>query len=1848
VNGFHLSPIQQGMLYHHLREPSSGVDIEQMIVSLHEGVDAAALRAAWSGLVNAHTAFRTSFRWDSLDQPQQIEHPATDLPWEQVDLSTLPPPEQEQRLDAYLRADRTRGFDLSTPPLTRAALFRRSAQEWVFVWTFHHISADGQVYPALIREGFDAYDTLRGNGRPQFSQPPAYRDFIGWLESHIAANKERAASYWREALRDFAAPTPLPGVVGGAADSGLAERSLSLSARATADLRAFASAHNIGMSTFIHAAWAILLSAHSNEEDVVFGETRAARRDTVPGADDIVGVLINTVPVRIRIDAEANVADWLKSIRLTQNTLRPFEHTPLAEIQRLSEVPANAPLFDSLVVFTPRLVRAAMHELGGSWARRDIRFIEQTNFPLTLFGYNENELLLKLAYDRARLTDAGAQRCLKQLRALLEALPQDAGRRVTDLPLVETEEREILATRWNATARDYDRAQTIHALFEAQAERTPDAVAVVFRDQSLTYRELNRRANQLAHRLRRYGAGRDRIVGIFMKRSVEMMIALLGTLKSGAAYLPLDPSFPAERLGWMLEDTRAPIVITQRDLEKALPHAAGARVLSLDGPEQAELRAEPSGNPANEIQPQDLAYVIFTSGSTGRPKGVMIEHRNVTNFFAGMDDSLQFREAGTWLAVTSISFDISVLELFWTLARGFKVVIQEEAWSAPERDRAPAATSRKMDFTLFYFSADASESPGNKYRLLLEGARFADQNGFTAVWTPERHFHAFGGLYPNPSLTSAAIATITSRVQLRAGSVVLPLHNPVRVAEEWSVVDNLSGGRVGLSFASGWHANDFALLPENYRARKDLTFQGIETIRRLWRGEAVKTRNGVGEEIDVRIFPAPLQPDPPIWVTAASSVETFRMAGEIGANLLTNLLGQKVEDLAGKIDAYRAARRAHGHAGNGIVSLMLHTFVGSTMEEVRGKVRQPFIDYLKTSTDLINQARWEFPAYASAAKQGPQSLDTDQLSAEDMAAVMDHAFERYFETSGLFGTPEVCLRMVDRLQAIGVDEVACLIDFGVDADSVLASLTYLNQVREHCSAPEDSAAYSIAAQLQRHQVTHLQCTPSLARVLAGDPESRAALSSLRKLMLGGEALPPSLAAELTGAIAGDLVNMYGPTETTVWSATAAIARGGGPITIGRPIANTELYVVDRHLRMLPIGAPGELLIGGEGVTRGYLNQPELTAERFVPDCYGDESDARLYRTGDLVRYREDGRIEFLGRIDNQAKVRGYRIEPGEIEATLAAHPAVKESVVIIHEASSGENQLIAYVTAGATNSEAAHWREIWDQTYSGAGAPAEKPADPALNTAGWISSYTGEPIPEEEMREWVERTVERITALKPKRVLEIGCGTGMLLLRIAPSCVHYHGVDFSQAALQYVQEQAERQGLKNFALQCATADELRGIEPGSVDLVIVNSVIQYFPSADYLAKVLENVTPLIAEGGAIFVGDVRSLSLLKAFHAGVELAQAPETLSTADLRRRVDRRGERDNELVLAPDFFRALQQHVPALTAADIFLKRGRYHNELTRFRYDVVLRIGGPGFDAGVQASERGSALTLDQLRDRLATAPAAIAFAGIPNPRVAKSVQVAECLASNECQATVAELRRRLGSTSGEGIDPEAIYALNLPYDVQLSWSADALDRYDAVFRHHGAAPAEIVARRGAARPHLPWSEYANTRAGRPASASLPAELKDLVKRRLPDYMVPSAIVVLDAMPRTPNGKLDRKALPRPDQAPSAAAASYTAPENELEKTIAGVWRDLLSLERVGSHDNFFDLGANSLIMMQANLRLRDLLKRNLRLVDLFQYPTVNTLAAHLGQAKDGGVVLEQSQQRGQARLDALRRRRVEVRK
>src|SRR5581483_8227101 len=581
----------------------------------------------------------------------------------------------------------------------------------------------------------------------------------------------------------------------------------------------------------------------------------------------------------------------------------------------------------------------------------------------------------------------------------------------------------------------------------------------------------------------------------------------------------------------------------------------------------------------------------------------------------------------------------------------------------------------------------------------------------------------------------------------------------------------------------------------------------------------------------------------------------------------------------------------------------------------------------------------------------------------------------------------------------------------------------------------------LADLMVEQKITTMHFVPSMLRIfLEGEGVERC--TSLRRVFCSGEALPFDLQERFFQKLEAELHNLYGPTEAAVdvtyWQCTPNSGRSSVPI--GKPVWNTQIYVLDKSLQPVPIGVPGELHIGGVQLARGYLKRPELTAQKFIPNPFSREPGARLYKTGDLARFLADGNVEYLGRIDHQVKIRGFRIELGEIETTLDSHPGVRQSVVMAREDEPGDKRLAAYIVAdpnyrgseqGSENvlgtEQVSQWAMTFDEAYRQGGSAA----DGTFNIAGWNSSYTGQPIPAEEMRVWVESTVQRILALQPKRVWEIGCGTGLLLFRVAPQCEHYHGTDVSQTALSFLHQQLQRPELHlpQVTLDQKPAHDFDGKPHEQFDAVVLNSVVQYFPDLEYLINVLKGAVESVRPGGAVFIGDVRSLPLLETFHTSVQLYQAPESLDRAQLWQRAQKNIQQEGELIVDPEFFTALRRRVPQISRIEIQLKRGRAHNELTRFRYDVVLHVGdhpSPKVDcAWLDWGKQG--LTPQLLREILQkTKPDMLGVTAVPNARLQRDVAALRMLTSGEGPSTAGELRNAINPTN-PGIEPEDLWAI-----------------------------------------------------------------------------------------------------------------------------------------------------------------------------------------------------------------------------
>ncbi|HEU4558250.1 MAG TPA: AMP-binding protein, partial [Longimicrobium sp.] len=755
---------------------------------------------------------------------------------------------------------------------------------------------------------------------------------------------------------------------------------------------------------------------------------------------------------------------------------------------------------------------------------------------------------------------------------------------------------------------------------------------------------------------------------------------------------------------------------------------------------------------------------------------------------------------------------------------------------------------------------------------------------------------------------------------------------------------------------------------------------------------------------------------------------------------------------------------------------------------------------------------------------------------------------------------------------------------------------------------------SIGRVLAEHGVTVLWLTAALFHLVV--EERIEILRGVRQLLAGGDVLSvPHVRRVLAELPQTALINGYGPTENTTFTCCHRIVqapRDGASIPVGRPIANTYVRVLDAGMQPVPVGVPGELYAGGAGLALGYLNQPELTAEKFVADPYLPAG--QLYRTGDRVRWRADGTVEFLGRVDTQVKIRGFRIEPGEVEAVLREQPGVREAVVLAREDAPGDRRLVASVVPGADAVETAggreqvsEWETLFDDTY----AQDEEEEDPALALKGWNSSYTGEPIPREEMRAWVEDTVNRILALRPERVLEIGCGTGLLLFRVAPPTRAYHATDFSGVVLEHVRRHAA--GLPQVSLSEGEADDLAEFAGAGFDLVVINSVVQYFPDLGYLLRVLDGAAAVLRPGGRIFVGDVRSLPLLGAFHASVELARAPEGLSTGQLRARVRRGMAEEQELLLDPALFEALRARIPRLGRVEVQVKRGEYDNEVSRFRYDVVMHLDAGPADAADLAVREWGGEDADGLRALAEGSASALLVRGVPDARVREHVRAYELVAAHGEAADAAAVRALAAGDAG-GIAAEALFALGEETGRAVEVSPGAHGTLDVLF-HPAAGVAHL---RAAVDAERPWESYANDpQWGRRMRALVPA-LREAARARLPEYMVPGAFVVLEAFPVTPNGKVDRGALPAPDTLGSREG-TYVAPRTPAEERMAAIWAEVLGVERVGAEDHFFDLGGHSLLATQLVSRVREAFRTELPLRAVFEAPTLAELAVRVEEMR-----------------------------
>ncbi|MBG0746749.1 MAG: amino acid adenylation domain-containing protein [Planktothrix agardhii KL2] len=669
-----LSPMQQGMLFHSLYAPDSGIYFQQMICTLRGNLEVAAFEQAWQKIVEKHSIFRTAFIWESLNKPVQVVYKQVKITVENDDWQGLSAQEQQEQLKFFLESDQQHSLQLSQPPLMRLHLIKLDKNTHQFVFSSHHLLLDAWSLPLVFNDLLNFYEAISQRETIRYQSPLSYRHYIAWLQQQ---DQELAEKFWKQKLQGFTAATPLTveKLLPKTENSNISygEQQIQLTVSATEALQSFARQNRLTLNNLVQATWGLLLSRYSQENDVVFGVTVSGRPPSLVGVESMVGLFINTLPMRVQVSAETQVLDLLKDLQAQQIEWEQYSYSSLADIQGWSDIPRGTSLFESILVFESNTLKTGLKSNHESLELDNFRGVERTNYPLTVVAVPRQQMLVRISYDTNRFDDGTITRLLGHFQTLLEGIISNPEARVSQLSLLTEFEKQQLLIDGHNSEVDYPVDKCIHQLFEEQVERTPDAVAVVFECQQLTYNELNCRANQLAHYLQSLGVKPDELVGIGVERSLEMIVGILGILKAGGAYVPLDPEYPQERLNFMLEDSQVKVLVTQAKLVESIPQHQ-AQLICLDT-DWEKIAQNITSNPESGVKPDNLTYIIYTSGSTGKPKGVLVNHANVVRLFAATDSWYHFNSQDVWTLFHSYAFDFSVWEMWGALLYGGRLVI---------------------------------------------------------------------------------------------------------------------------------------------------------------------------------------------------------------------------------------------------------------------------------------------------------------------------------------------------------------------------------------------------------------------------------------------------------------------------------------------------------------------------------------------------------------------------------------------------------------------------------------------------------------------------------------------------------------------------------------------------------------------------------------------------------------------------------------------------------------------------------------------------------------------------------------------------------------------------------------------------------------------------------------------------------------------------------------------------------------------------------------------------------------------------------------------------------------------
>ncbi|MFZ5579115.1 MAG: amino acid adenylation domain-containing protein [Pseudomonadota bacterium] len=1395
---YRLTPIQEGILFHTLLADEPGVYIEQFAQKAPLRIDGSLFQQAWNLVVARHPILRSGFVWEGVDKPVQVVLKQCPIDLIELDWSRLPDEEFKRKFDALRDEDRARTFDLKQAPLMRVHLVHADDAHSYVLWTYHHILLDGWSAFVVLDQVLSASRALDQSETPQFKSAPSYKQYVRWQQQQDEA---KAEAFWREYLRGFASPTPLglveqPEWERHAEDYQILKRKLG--ADTAEKLRQFSRFSRLTLNTLLQGGWAYLLAIYSGEDDVLFGSTASGRPSDLPDSDKMVGLFINTLPCRMRIAPETRVIDWLNEVQGNLVRLRGFEHSALVQVQGWSEIGRGLPLFDSMLAVEsfPYSEHVQLPE---------VTVAQKTNYPMTLVVEPVGDITLKAMFDARRFTPSTVERMLDQYARVIEELVDRAEQPLAQVRLLpEDDWQRQLA--WNATDTPYPADSDLPAMFAAQVARTPNHIALVVDEQRLTYAELDRQSNRIAHFLIAQGVLPGDTIALMFEPSIELIAALVAVVKTGCAYAPLDPRAPRARIDEMLTGLKLRQLLTHQGLGEGL--SANTRIHDLErlAPEIACQTATPV---AVDADTRDLLYVIHTSGSTGKPKAAGVYHNSFINFIAWWNREFAFHPSDKNLLVNKVTFDLAQKNIWGALLTGGELHLATSRHFDPSQAVQTVAergiTWINCTPSMGYALAEACDGdyaklssmrylflggePVNKARIgewMLSGdchAELVNTYGPTECtdlctthrFKREEFVHlarpvAVGKALPNirlyvldrfnnPLPAGVAGEVIIGGVSIGSGY----LNDPVLTAEKFfpDAYSDSPGARLYRTGDLGYFQDDgsivvkgrvdFQVKVRGYRIELEEIDAHLRQHPQVRDAVTIVSRDDRQELISYVVADLPSDRDtaaqeedrdeafaPSALIEPLASEEKAKVLGfGIGAALdiphpvfpwlfeahaqahpddIALLFEQQRLSYA-EINA-RANRMAHRLIALGVKpGEVIGLFIARGIEQIvaalavmkTGAAYMPLdstypaerLNYMlgdsRAARVLAQRAlleRLTLPlgcqpllidetGFIASVEASPETNPDHTRSALEPCSL---AYVIY--TSGSTGQPKGVAvphrGLVSAVSAsadiwqVNKDSVVLQFStFSFDA-SVFEMGVAFSRGATLCllSESETEPGPELVARIQTCGVTHALIPPSLLPFF--NPRD---LQSVAHIMVAGEACPRTLAE--TWSHGRRFYNAYGPSETSICASIGLFQPGDHKLTIGGPIANARLYVLDDALNLLPAGAVGELYIGGAGVGLGYLHRPDLSTERFFDDPYSDQPEARIYRTGDLVRWLDDGRLEFIGRTDHQVKVSGYRLELGEYESRLASDPRVKDALVVAREIGPDNRQMIAYVLTDA-------------------------------------------------------------------------------------------------------------------------------------------------------------------------------------------------------------------------------------------------------------------------------------------------------------------------------------------------------------------------------------------------------------------------------------------------------------------------------------------------------------------------------------------------------------------------------------